>query len=265
MIRIVVNSDDFGMCHSVNTGIVRGFREGILKNTTLMAPAPWFEEAVALAKEHGIPVGVHLTTACDWNRMSYRPVTGARSLTRPDGTFYRSVAETRDHADPDDLEAELRAQIELVLDRGITPSHLDNHMQVIDEELVIRLCREYGIHGRRPLSQSHADCVYQFDSTPDVPGHSSSRPTAEKKPVLLNWLRSLTDGFYFVCGHLAVASDELASLASRDDPIWDWAQTYRAADLELFTDPEVMALVEERGIELCSFEEVDLEGNRTDR
>ena len=27
MKRLVINSDDFGMCHSANEGILRGFRE----------------------------------------------------------------------------------------------------------------------------------------------------------------------------------------------------------------------------------------------
>jgi len=58
MKNLIINSDGFGMCHSVNTGIIRGFKQGILTQSTLMVPCPWFEEAVKLAKEANMPCGV---------------------------------------------------------------------------------------------------------------------------------------------------------------------------------------------------------------
>ncbi len=258
MKKLVVNSDDFGMCHSVNAGILKAFQEGILTQSTLMAPAPWFEEAAAMAKEHNIPVGVHLVTATDFDLYRYRPVTGARSLVREDGTFYNTVGETREHADPDELEAEMRAQIDLVISRGITPSHIDVHMGIIDEELILQLLREYGIHGRRPVNPENSDCIYQFDmyaSAGDT--YRSSMPREQKKNALAGWLKSLTDGFHFVCCHCAVESDEMASPSSSGSP---WAQEHRIGDLQTVTDPDIIQMVKDLDIKLVSMREVDLNG-----
>jgi predicted glycoside hydrolase/deacetylase ChbG (UPF0249 family) len=62
MKQLVLNSDDFGLCHSVNLGVVKGFTEGLLTQASIMVPAPWFEEAASLALQHAIPLGIHLTT-----------------------------------------------------------------------------------------------------------------------------------------------------------------------------------------------------------
>ena len=47
-VRLVVRGDDFGMCHAVNEGISRAFTEGIVTTSSMMAPCPWFGEAVKI-------------------------------------------------------------------------------------------------------------------------------------------------------------------------------------------------------------------------
>ena len=59
-IDLVVQSDDFGMCHAVNVGIVRAFTEGILTQVSTMVPCPWFDEAAELARHHAVSY-THLT------------------------------------------------------------------------------------------------------------------------------------------------------------------------------------------------------------
>ena len=94
-IRLVVQADDFGMCQAINQGIVHAFREGILTQAAMMAPCPWFEEAVLLAKRESIPVGMHSTLTSEWDHMRWRPLTSGSSLCEADGTFHRSVESAR--------------------------------------------------------------------------------------------------------------------------------------------------------------------------
>ncbi|WP_047049997.1 ChbG/HpnK family deacetylase [Vibrio mexicanus] len=54
---LLITSDDFGISHSVNQGILRGFTHGLLQSSNFMAAAPWLPEAVRLAKEHNLPMG----------------------------------------------------------------------------------------------------------------------------------------------------------------------------------------------------------------
>jgi hypothetical protein len=38
---LIVNVDDFGMCHAVNEAVFRAFKNGMLRSTTRMVPCPW--------------------------------------------------------------------------------------------------------------------------------------------------------------------------------------------------------------------------------
>jgi predicted glycoside hydrolase/deacetylase ChbG (UPF0249 family) len=66
-IQLAVQGDDFEMCHTVNTGTVQAFREGILTQASTMVPCPWFWEAADPAKRHRIPLGIHSTLTCEWD------------------------------------------------------------------------------------------------------------------------------------------------------------------------------------------------------
>jgi predicted glycoside hydrolase/deacetylase ChbG (UPF0249 family) len=254
---LVVNSDDLGICHSANLGILRGFSAGILTQASIMAPCPWFEEAAALAMTHRLPVGVHLTATCDWDRYRWRPLTAARSWVEKDGTFPSRLEAVQQHADRGELEAEFAAQIEAVLARGIEPTHLDNHMGVVDADVLARLCRRY--HLRTPhgdlanVAQLHGDVAFPF--TGPMNGFSADTDPTRKKANFLRWLETLGDGWHYCAGHLAEAGSELESLASRTHPAWNWTQPYRAGDLQVICDPEVRQRCHDLGIQLTSLGE----------
>ena len=56
---LIVNADDFGMCHANNEAIVRSLLDGIVTSTTLMTPCPWAPQAIQMLREHPeIPVYV---------------------------------------------------------------------------------------------------------------------------------------------------------------------------------------------------------------
>jgi predicted glycoside hydrolase/deacetylase ChbG (UPF0249 family) len=254
---LVVNSDDMGVCHSVNLGIVQGWRVGILTQASLMAPCPWFEEAAALAAGEQIPVGVHLTATCDWDRYRWRPLTAGRTLVEKDGTFPSLMAAVRQRADRGELEAEFAAQIEAVLARGIQPTHLDCHMGVVDPEVLAGLCRRYGLRcplgDHDHLGQTHGDVAFRLAS----PGYGFSADTdvGRKKVNFIRWLETLADGWHYCAGHLAQAGAELESMASRSHPAWVWTGPYRVSDLEVVCDPEVRQRCRDLGIQLRSLRE----------
>ena len=109
MIRLIVQADDFGMCHAVNEGILQAYREGIVTQASAMAPCPWISEAIAMAVEHRIPVGLHCTLTCEWEHLRWGPITSGPSLREPDGGFWRTVEEARTHAVPEETRAEFCA------------------------------------------------------------------------------------------------------------------------------------------------------------
>ena len=63
---LIINADDFGMCHAINSAIFRSLKEGIVTSTTLMVPCPWALHAMHLLKENpDMAFGVHLTAISD--------------------------------------------------------------------------------------------------------------------------------------------------------------------------------------------------------
>ena len=71
---MVINTDDFGMCHAINDAALRTLRDGVATSTTLMVPCPWAPHAMHVLRENpDIAFGVHLTATT--NADNYR---GAR-------------------------------------------------------------------------------------------------------------------------------------------------------------------------------------------
>jgi chitin disaccharide deacetylase len=246
-IKLVVQCDDFGMCHAGNLGAVQAFREGILTQASVMVPCPWFREAARLAKEHSLPVGVHLTTTSEWDYMRWGPISAGRTLVGDDGRLPRSIEEVREQADRGELYEEFVAQTELFLSEGLEIDYFDCHMGVVDPEPYAKVCEKYG----KPFDYPIGEVAVGFDSIHMLSGRAS----AEKVPYLLERIAGLEAGKHLIVSHCAVDSEELRALTSDrpDQPEHRlWANDYRPSDLEALTSPEVKKAVEDRGIELVS-------------
>jgi chitin disaccharide deacetylase len=176
--RLLLHADDFGMNRAVSEGILRGFREGLLTSTSLLANAPdaawaldrWkgLEEeraagqlgSAAARRRLGDPdcpfdLGVHL------NLTQGRPLTGGRypaELLDREGRFpgvfavftrlRRSGGRFRDA-----MRAELEQQVQFVCDRGLRPTHLNGHqyieMMPAIATAVLEIVEQFGIRAVR--------------------------------------------------------------------------------------------------------------------
>lgn len=137
---IIINADDFGMCHAANTAITELLCEGALDSTTLMVPCAWAPEALAFSAANSqLDVGVHLVLTSEWSRYRWRPLTGiGTTLVDADGFFPAAVIDVERQASDDDVAAELLAQLNAALAAGVDVTHLDNHMGSV-----------YGLHTGR--------------------------------------------------------------------------------------------------------------------
>lgn len=153
---LIINADDFGMCNSVNEAIIGAVKDGVVRSTSLMVPCPWMLHAMHFLADHPeIPFGVHLTVISEWVDYRWGPVTPREkvpSLIDKAGYFYNfeHMPEFLAQVSLDQLEMEFRAQIEVVLAAGLTPTHLDWHCLRIGGradifEVMLRLAREYGL------------------------------------------------------------------------------------------------------------------------
>ena len=236
----VVHADDFGMCHAQNLGVLRALREGAASSASLMVPCPWFPAAATLATHHGgFDLGVHLTLTSEWSGYRWGPVAGASavpSLCDAEGYLPRTVDELRAKAKPDEVEIELRAQIEQTLAAGIDVTHLDAHMGAAFlppfTEVYAQLLRDYRLPGLlvrpqieqaakipalremldrivRVVDELEADGFPVFDAIDD---DSLSFAAGEGEAHNLQRLDGLGAGLtYFIC-HPAEAADDLRSI-----------------------------------------------------
>jgi hopanoid biosynthesis associated protein HpnK len=159
--RIIVNADDFGLTEEVNQGIVRCYREGILKSASLLSNGSAFLNAVRLSRENkGLGIGVHL---CLSEERAILPKGKIPSLVDENNLFFKSYFKflTRfclKKIRLSEIEGELDAQIQRVLDVGIKPTHLDSHqhLHLLPEifNIVVKLARRYDIRVIRLANQA---------------------------------------------------------------------------------------------------------------
>jgi predicted glycoside hydrolase/deacetylase ChbG (UPF0249 family) len=149
--KLIINADDFGLHESINNGIIEAYQHGCVTSATIVAGGNAFDHAAMLAQHFpGLKIGVHLTL------VGLRPLVrkGVSSLLTDDGNFYPDYL-TFTHQyiggriKPEDIEIELRCQLQKVVDRGIPISHLDSHqhLHVLPSfpRIVGKLAREFNI------------------------------------------------------------------------------------------------------------------------
>jgi predicted glycoside hydrolase/deacetylase ChbG (UPF0249 family) len=263
---LILNADDFGMCHDQNEGVMRGLKEGLFTSSTILVTCPWFEEAAKFARSNpDADLGVHLTLTAEWDSYKWGPVLGARavpSLVDARGYLWQTVAQVYEHARLDEAEAELRAQIEKALAAGIDATHLDSHMGTLQlradyHEIYARLAAEYRVpirlaSRRRIGIEGMGAILDQLDAagvvTPDHLVFSGPPSVAQTEAYWTNLIRTLKPGVTEILCHPAIARDELKTCA-RD-------AFQRDADFRYFTSAKARQLVNEEGIKLLGFREL---------
>lgn len=129
---VITHADDVGMCQASIQACEDLFNFGTLTSGAVMVPCPWFPAAAELGKR--LPqadLGAHLVLTSEWEFYRWRPITGGASLTDAQGFFPRTDAEVQAQAGPEEVNAELEAQIERALAFGLDLTHADMHMGAI--------------------------------------------------------------------------------------------------------------------------------------
>jgi predicted glycoside hydrolase/deacetylase ChbG (UPF0249 family) len=156
---LIINCDDLGIHDAVNAGVMEAVRNGVASSTSLMVPPPAATRAIELlAQAPAVPFGIHLTLTRDGVGERWAPVTPAErvpSLVDDDGLLLTSAAAPQlvAQARIEEIECELRAQIEVVVRTGLRPTHLDWHALADGGrrdvlQLTITLALEHGLAAR---------------------------------------------------------------------------------------------------------------------
>lgn len=129
---IILHIDDLGMSYDSNLGSIEAMTKGVANSCSVMMPCPWVPGFVHYLKEHPeTDAGLHLTLTSEWKDYRWGPLSGkpaAPGLVDPEGAMWRGVADVVKHASADEVEKEIRAQVERARTMGFEPTHLDSHM-----------------------------------------------------------------------------------------------------------------------------------------
>ena len=257
-IYLIVRADDIGSSHAANLACIESYTDGIARSVEVMVPCAWFMEAAEMLQKHPeYDVGVHLTLTSEWSNIKWGPLTCAPSLVDSNGYFFPKQKNWEDpeatdafwNANPDmqDVEQELRAQIEMALKHIPQVSHLSSHMGVggVDpkmSELVNRLAKEYGLD--IDLGELGVDRARWGASGKDY------FETRERK--LVEMLENLQPGAYLLVEHPGLNTPEMKGHGHSG---YEHVATHRDGVTRSFTSDRVKEVIKKRDIKLISYKD----------
>ena len=254
-VNLIVRGDDIGSCHAANVACIRSYKEGIMTSVELMVPCSWFPEAVKMLNENPeLDVGIHLVLTSEWDNYKWRPLTHAPSLTDADGYFYPTIWR-RSNApagtalkDADwiieEIEKELRAQIELGMEKVPHVSHLTFHMGCASwdpkvEKLCENMAKEYDLN-----------IILPEGGLRGIGRFGDAKTVTERIDRFIDLLEKLKPGTYLFVEHPGLGTAEMSAIghAGYEDVAED-----RDAVTEVFVSEKVKKAIKRLGIELISY------------
>jgi chitin disaccharide deacetylase len=153
---LIVNADDYGLTPGVSRAIVDAHRAGMVTSTSVIALGPAFAKTRPwLDDVPGLGTGAHLALVGE-----DPPLLSAReipTLVDKRGRLPLSWRQFLPRAaagriDVEDVHRELAAQLQLLLDAGLTLDHLDTHQNLHLWPMVRRVVMDLGsLHGIRAI------------------------------------------------------------------------------------------------------------------
>lgn len=254
-IRLLVRGDDIGSTHASNLACIDAYQKGIVRSVEIMVPCAWFEEAAVLLNQNtGLDVGIHLVLTSEWNGYKWRPLTHCPGITDEDGYFFPMVWASENYPENrtlihanwklEEVEAELRAQIELALKKIPRISHLSSHMAWSKAdpqltELYHKLQKEYNLE-LKPAADSMSS-LGKYDKT-----GSLKRQISE----FIKNLKMLTPGTWTFVEHPAYNQPEMQGIFHTG---YENVGKDRDDVTRILISPAVKKVIAERNIILISY------------
>lgn len=152
--RLIINADDLGVNPQRSHGIFQCIEFGVVTSVSVFATMADSQDAAKRAREKGISAGLHLNLTDDYPLSKKEDIV---SLVDANGRFFEKprFLELLDEGviNKEDLEREIRAQVEWMFDVYGMPTHINGHAmihlhaRVIDA--LIPIMNRYGIRFTR--------------------------------------------------------------------------------------------------------------------
>ncbi len=281
---LIINADDYGLCHSVNYAVQHLLEKGVISSATIMMPCGWAPEAARWSAAHKeYDTGIHLTLTSEWDNYKWGPVSSALqltdSLTTADGYFPKTCEVIEQQAQEKQVRGEIIAQIEKALHMGIEPTHADNHMGSLYGlqtgrhflPLVLDICATYGLPFRlpryllagenQPAPPEMAEQARQLAALADSKGvvildyllglpfhQAQDEDYSSFKVAMANTLRGLQAGVSEIIIHPSYVTEELHAFHLQ--PV------KRGWEKDIFLEQDIQQLLQEENIRLIRWRDL---------
>lgn len=261
---LIIHADDLGVAHSQNDASFTALEKGSVTSASIMVPCPWFPEAAAFAVVHPkADMGLHLTLTSEWNLYKWGPVAGKESvphLVNQYGYFFSDVDSVVKNGNAQEVEKELRAQIERAKQFGIDITHLDSHMGTLYAskdylQVLLKLGREYQVPvmlNQQVLMMSSGSASEKEVWLNNIYIESPQDYAKGAEAYYTNVLQSLQPGVSLIILHAAHDNEEMQAVTAGHP---DYGAAWRQADFDFFTSARCKTLLQQNGIQLITWRE----------
>ncbi|MFC2087693.1 polysaccharide deacetylase family protein, partial [Bacteroidota bacterium] len=265
-IVIMFHADDMGMCEETNDATIKLFENNKIQSASAMPPCPGFKDAIEWAKNNpDADVGLHLSFTNAMKFPNWGTVANPKEvpgLLNTAGYMWKTVEQVAENATAEEVEKELRAQIEKSLALGFQPKHIDSHMGTLYSsteytEVYIKLSEEYGIpisnlSIRYGLTDKQKELIQhysmpKFDYSLSIPWEFGDT-YEEMREKLIRMIESLKPGINYIAVHPQVKSNRNEKLTK----IWQ----YRVWQTDLLFDPLVTEVLEKDDIMYTNWKDI---------
>ena len=263
---LILHADDLGVAHSENAASFDALDKGAVNSGSVMIPTPWVTEVAEYAKRNpNADLGLHLTLTSEWK--TYRwggiaPRDQVPSLYEPDGTLPNGTETIARRARLDEVERELRAQIDRAYALGIRPTHVDSHMGALFETpelfgIYAKVARSYKLPFLPFIggpSAANLAVLTPNDIVPDAAIMAFQAGTLEeRRTYYLDVIRNLKPGLTWLGVHLGYDDAELRAVTVGYDA---WGARWRQQDYDVLTSAEFRQALKDNDVVLVTWREI---------
>lgn len=264
---LIIHADDLAVSHSENQASFKALKDGSVNSVSVMVPCPWLTEVAEYAKANpNHDIGLHLTLSSEWEWNKWGPAAPrneVNSLVDANGYFYNNCNDFAKNAKPEEIERELRAQIEKAKAMGIEFTHFDTHMRCLFSNpttfaLYVKMGREYNV----PVKVSRNMITGFAGQLPDtsrlifIDRSITASPSDYEKGMqdfYKNALKTLQHGVNELVIHTAYNDLEMQGLTVNHP---NWGAAWRQADYDFFTSKKCKKILKQEGIQLITWREI---------
>jgi chitin disaccharide deacetylase len=264
---LILHADDLAVAHSEDAASFAALDKGAIASASIMIPCPWLTEVASYAKDHpDADLGLHLTLTSEWKTYRWGPLESkdrVTSLFDPSGYLWIDTPQAVSHLKADEVEREIRAQIERAIAMGIHPTHLDSHMGALFARpdlfsVYVKVAHEYKLpflafidqKTRSEFASRLTDKDILLDSV--LIADPSIHP-ADWKAFYANAIKNLKPGVTELIVHLAYDDAEMRAVTAGYD---DYNAPWRQRDYDVITSAEFKKLLEDNHVILIKWKDL---------